>query len=139
MKSLAKENQIRQERKNNYGRKETSSSFSHRTEPKKTKSPTLGEIAERFLRWYKSVREPASYRRHKTSSKPIIKFFRSNNINLQESHQTSSSQRHCDITLNTSLRKRKILSFKWSNVDFETKCIILEPFETKTKKTRFTS
>ena len=110
MKSLAKENQIRQERKNNYGRKETSSSFSHRTEPKKTKSNILGEIVERFLRWYKSVRESASYRKYKTSSKPIIKFFGSNNINLQESHQTYSSQRHCDIcTKHRSQKKENTL------------------------------
>jgi len=34
MKSFAKENQTRQERKNNFGRKETSPSSSHRTEPK---------------------------------------------------------------------------------------------------------
>ena len=38
------------------------------------------------------------------------------------------------FALNTGLRKKKILSLKWSNVDFETKCIILESFETKTKK-----
>jgi len=50
MKSLAKENQTRQERKNNSSRKEFSSFSSQRTEPKKTKSPTLGEIAEKFLR-----------------------------------------------------------------------------------------
>jgi len=38
------------------------------------------------------------------------------------------------FALNTGLRKKKILSLKWSNVDFETKCIILEPSETKNKK-----
>ena len=56
MKSLAKENQTRQERKNNSSKKEFSSFSSQRTEPKKTKIPTLGETVERFLRWYKSVR-----------------------------------------------------------------------------------
>jgi len=209
MKSLAKENQIRQERKNNYGRKETSSSFSHRTEPKKTKSPTLGEIAERFLRWYKSIREPTSYRRHKTSSKPIIKFFGSdtpleeiNNGKVEEYKLWRKEQGVSPVTinkelrflatminravefewipqhklyrkailikgvenkrlrylskneekrlieaikcpllkdivifaLNTGLRKKEILSLKWGNIDFETRCVILEPYETKNKK-----
>lgn len=80
MKSFAKENQTRQKRKTILIEKKSSLFSSHRTEPK-TKSLALGEIVEKFLRCYKSVREPA-YRKHKTSSKHIIKFFRINNINF---------------------------------------------------------
>ena len=38
------------------------------------------------------------------------------------------------FALNTGLRKKEILSLKWNSVNFETKCIILEPSETKNRK-----
>ena len=50
MKSLAKENQPRQERKkNNFGRKETSPSSSHRTELKKQNPTYLVKQLRGFL------------------------------------------------------------------------------------------
>jgi len=92
---------------------------------KKTKSPTLGEIAERFLRWYKSVREPASYRTHKTSSKSIIKFFGSNmpfeeinNGKVEEYKLWRKEQGVSPVTINKELRFlatmiNRAVEFEW--------------------------
>ena len=209
MKSFAKESQTGQKRKNNSGKNKTPFPPGRGMETKKTKSPTLGDIAERFLKWYKSVRKPASYERHEISSKHIIKFFGSdtpleeiNNGKAEEYKLWRKEQGVSPVTinkelrflatminravefewipqhklyrkailikgvenkrlrylnrdeekrlmeaikcpllreivifaLNTGLRKKEILSLKWNSVNFETKCIILEPSETKNRK-----
>ena len=213
MKNLVEKNQVKREKENIFHRKELSLFSGYRTKLEETKSstksPTLGEIIEKFLTWYKNVREFASYRRHKVSSKHIIKFFGSNtplekinNGKVEEYKLWRKEQGVSPVTinkelrflatminravefewipqhklyrkailikgvenkrlrylskneekrlieaikcpllkdivifaLNTGLRKEEILSLKWSNIDFETRCVILEPYETKNKK-----
>jgi len=209
MKTLAGKNRNERKKGNDFHREKSPPSPGCEAEPKKIKSPTLGEIVEKFLTWYKSVREPASYRRHKASSKHIIKFFGSNtpleeinNGKVEEYKLWRKEQGVSPVTinkelrflatminravefewiprhklyrkailikgaenkrlrylsrdeeerlmkaircpllreivtfaLNTGLRKKEILSLKWSNVNFEARCIILEPSETKNKK-----
>ena len=115
MKNLVEKNQVKREKENIFHRKELSLFSGYRTKLEETKSstksPTLGEIIEKFLTWYKNVREFASYRRHKVSSKHIIKFFGSNtplekinNGKVEEYKLWRKEQGVSPVTINKELR-----------------------------------